>query len=63
MDLTNKYRTKEGATQGQMDEQSHRRLTTQISSQQFMQRQGSDLAEKAKQNDSGRAIRAFKGNF
>jgi hypothetical protein len=63
MGLTNEYRTKEGATQGQMDEQAHRRLTTQVSSQQFMQRQGSDLAEKAKQNDSGRAIRAFKGNF
>lgn len=63
MGLTNEYRTKEGATQGQMDEQAHRRLTTQISSQQFMQRQGSDLAERAKQNDSGRAIRAFKGNF
>jgi hypothetical protein len=63
MGLTNDYRTKEGATQGQMDEQAHRRLSTQVASQQFMQRQGSDLAEKAKQNDSGRAIRAFKGNF
>jgi hypothetical protein len=63
MGLTNEYRTKEGATQGQMDEQAHRRLSTQVSSQQFMQRQGADLTERAKQNDSGRAIRAFKGNF
>jgi hypothetical protein len=63
MGLTNQYRTKEGATQGQMDEQAFRRLKTQVDSQQFMQRQGADLTERQRGYDSNRAIRAFKGNF
>lgn len=52
MELTNRYRTKEGATQGQMDEQAYRRLTTQINSQ-----------ERQRQFDSSRAIKGFKGQF
>lgn len=63
MGETNRYRTMEGATQGQMDEQAHRRLSTQVASQQFMQRQGADLTERQRGYDSARAIRAFKGNF
>lgn len=63
MGLTNEYRTKEGATQGQMDEQAFRRLSSQLETQKFMQVKGAELTEQQRQNDSKRAIRSFKGKF
>jgi hypothetical protein len=63
MKLTNEYRTKEGATQGQMDEQSYRRLSSQLETQKYMQVKGADLQERQRQYDSDRAVKAFKGKF
>jgi hypothetical protein len=36
MDLSNRYRTKEGATQGQMDEQAYRRLDASLTNQRYL---------------------------
>lgn len=63
MGLTNQYRTKEGATQGQMDEQSFRRMKTQLDTQERMQVTGADLQERQRQYDNNRAVKAFRGKF
>jgi hypothetical protein len=63
MDLTNQYRTREGATQGQMDEQAFRRLRTQLDTQERMQVRGAELEEGQRRNDYNRATSTFRGRF
>lgn len=70
MERSNFYRTKEGATQGQIDDQSYKRLdrsetglntrqTAQLETQKFIQNKGAELANWNKNNDKERAVSAF----
>jgi hypothetical protein len=60
MDLTNQYRTKEGATQGQIDNQAFKRLGAEIESRKYLQAKGADLTNQQRNQDRGRALESFK---
>jgi hypothetical protein len=62
MALSNMYRTKEGATQGQIDEQMNRRILTDGDVKIRMQGNSARLTEEAKQADARRALLNFRSN-
>jgi len=60
MGLTNEYRTKEGATQGQMDDRAFQRLSAELETRKYMQQKGQDLTNWQRDQDQRRAITSFK---
>lgn len=60
MGLSNEYRTKEGATQGQMDAQAFKRLSAELETRKYMQEKGADLTNWQRDKDQQRAVTAFK---
>ena len=62
MENANFFRTKEGATAGQRDEQTFRRQESSLTNQRFMQQKGADLTDWQRNQDYNRASRAI-GNI
>jgi hypothetical protein len=60
MARTNEYRTKEGATQGQMDDRAFQRLSAELETRKYMQTKGQDLTNWQRDQDQKRAITSFK---
>jgi hypothetical protein len=60
MDLTHQFRTKEGATQGQMDAQSFKRLNAELETRKYMQGRGQELTNWQRDQDQKRAMTSFK---
>lgn len=60
MGVTNEYRTKEGATQGQMDDRAFQRLGAELETRKYMQQKGQDLTNWQRDQDQRRAITSFK---
>ena len=59
MENANFFRTKEGATAGQRDEQTFRRQESSLTNQRFMQQKGADLTDWQRNQDYNRASRAI----
>ena len=59
MENANFFRTKEGGTPGQRDEQTFRRQESSLTNQRFMQQKGADLTDWQRNQDYNRASRAI----
>jgi hypothetical protein len=60
MARTNEYRTKEGATQGQMDDRAFQRLNAELETRKYTQAKGAELTNWQRDQDQKRAITSFK---
>ena len=60
MGVTHDFRVKEGATQGQMDAQSFKRLNAELETRKYMQGRGQELTNWQRDQDQKRAMASFK---
>jgi hypothetical protein len=60
MARTNEYRTKEGATQSQMDDRAFQRLNAELETRKYTQAKGAELTNWQRDQDQKRAITSFK---